>query len=366
MEKRKNLVNGGFWDRNPPNPCKIPAMTEQMKAAWYTRTGSAAETLETGTLPKPSPQPGEVLVRIHASGVNPSDAKKRSGARGAMQFEQIVPHSDGAGIIEAIGKGVAPGRLSERVWLWNAQWNRPLGTAAEYIAIPESQAVPLPDNLAFEDGACLGIPAMTAYIALDINHDPALDLLEHLRGQTVLVTGANGAVAHYAIGFAKSAGAKVITTATNPDVADAAKQMGADLLLEHADVDPDRFTKRVAEFTGGKGVGRIVTSELGSILAITPDILAPASTIAAYGSEKTPAPTLPFYPLMFKNASLESIFVYEIADEIRARAIRGIAHHLVKGGIPALIDGIFPLDEIAAAHERVESGSKRGMVLVTP
>lgn len=341
-------------------------MTDQMKAAWYTQTGRATKSLETGTLPKPSPQTGEVLVRIHASGVNPSDAKKRSGARGAMQFEQIVPHSDGAGVIEALGKGVEPNRLSERVWLWNAQWNRPFGTAAEYIAIPESQAVPLPDNLTFEDGACLGIPAMTAYIALDINHNPALDLLEHLREQTVLITGANGAVAHYAIGFVKSVGAKVITTATNPDTADAAKQMGADMLLGHADIDPNLFTKRVTQFTGDKGVERIVTSELGNILAITPNILAPSATIAAYGSEKTPTPTFPFYPLMFKNASLESIFVYEVINEARARAIRGITHHLAKGGIPALIDEIFPLDEIAIAHERVESGNKRGMVLVAP
>ena len=344
----------------------MATMSEQMKAAWYTQTGSAAETLEVGMLPKPSPQPGEVLVKIHTSGVNPSDAKKRSGARGVMQFEKIVPHSDGAGIIEALGKGVDPSRLSERVWLWNAQWNRPLGTAAEYIAIPESQAVPLPDDLTFEDGACLGIPAMTAYITLDINHNPALDLLEHLREQTILITGANGAVAHYAIGFAKNAGAKVIATAANPDTADAAKQMGADLLLEHADAGPDRFTKRITEFTNGKGVERIVTSELGNILAVAPDILAPAATIAAYGSEKTPTPTLPFYPLMFKNTSLESVFVYEASDGVRTRAIRGITHHLARKGIPALIDKIFPLAEIVRAHERVESGNKRGMVLVAP
>lgn len=341
-------------------------MNEQMKAAWYTQTGSATQTLEIGTLPKPSPQPGEVLVKIHASGVNPSDAKKRSGARGVMQFEKIVPHSDGAGTIEALGKGVNPNRLSERVWLWNAQWNRPLGTAAEYIAISESQTVPLPDNLSFEDGACLGIPAMTAYIALDINHNPALDLLEHLREQTILITGANGAVAHYAVGFAKSAGAKVIATAANPDTADAAEQMGADLLLEHADINPDHFTKCITEFTNGKGVKRIVTSELGNILAVAPDILASAATIAAYGSEKTPTPALPFYPLMFKNTSLESIFVYEAANEVRARAILGITHHLARKRIPTLVDGIFPLAEIARAHERVESGNKRGVVLVAP
>lgn len=359
-------IQSNFKGATHENPCKIVIMTEQMKAAWYTRTGGAAETLEVATLPKPQPQQGEVLVRIHASGVNPSDAKKRSGARGAMQFERIVPHSDGAGIIEALGEGVKSSRLLERVWLWNAQWNRPFGTAAEYIAIPESRAIPLPENLTFEDGACLGIPAVTAYIALDVNHNSTLDLLEHLDEQTILITGANGVVAHYAIGFAKSAGAKVITTATNADTASAAKQMGVDLLLAHAETDPDRFTKRITEFTDGKGVERIVTSELGNVLAIAPDVLAPTATIAAYGSEKTPTPKLPFYPLMFKNTSLESIFVYEVADDVRARAIRGTTHHLAKGGIPTLIDRIFPLGEIVRAHERVESGEKRGMVLVIP
>ena len=338
-----------------------------MRAAWYSQTGAAKKTLEVGSLPKPAPQSGEVLVRIRASGVNPSDAKKRSGARGTMQYPQIIPHSDGAGVIEFVGAGVDSRRIGERVWLWNAQWNRAHGTAAEYICLPEQQAVALPENLSFEEGACLGIPALTAYIALDINQkDAPLPSLRHLREETVLITGANGAVAHYAIGFAKSAGARVIATASHPDKALSAKQMDVDLVMEHAAANPKHFCKEVVDFTQGEGVGRIVTSELGTLLQVVPEVIAAGGVIATYGSEIAPTPKLPFYPLMFKNASLECIFVYEAALDARRRAIEGITHHLACGAIPAAIDRIYPLDEIIQAHERVESGGKIGMVLVAP
>lgn len=341
-------------------------MSETMQAAWYDKIGQAAQVLQTGTTEKPFPLRNEVLVRIHVSGVNPSDAKKRSGTRGQMQFPRIIPHSDGAGIIEAVGEDVSHDRIDERVWVWNAQWNRPFGTAAEYVALPEEQAAPLPENVSFEAGACLGIPAMTAYVALDINQKfPSLSFLEGLKDQAILVTGANGAVAHYAIGFAKNAGAKVIATAGTPETARGAQQMGVDVLTEHADVNPERFRQDVAGFTGGEGVARIITSELGTLLDVAPEILKPDGVVAAYGSEIAPVPVVPFYPLMFKNASLEFIFVYQIADPMRKNAIQGINQLLGQGKISAAIDQVFPLEEISQAHERVESGEKCGMVLVT-
>ena len=341
-------------------------MSETMQAAWYEATGAARDTLQTGAIAKPSPAAGEVLVRVHASGINPSDAKKRSGARGAMQFARIVPHSDGAGVVEAVGEGVAAGRVGERVWLWNAQWNRPSGTAAQYVALPAQQAVPLPESLSFEAGACLGIPAMTAHVALNAGSAAPTPGLEQLRGQTVLVTGANGAVAHYAIGFAAEAGARIIATAARPEAAEAARGMGCEHVVAHASADPQRFAEEIAAITGGAGVERIVTSELGSILDAAAPVLKPGGAIAAYGSERAPAPALPFYGLMFKNISLHALFIYETPPALRQAAVEGINGFMATGRIPAVVDSVFPLADIAAAHERVESGAKSGMVLTTP
>ena len=342
-------------------------MNETMVAAWYERQGAARETLQVGSVEKPAPNAGEVLVKLHASGINPSDVKKRSGARGAMPFPRIIPHSDGAGVVVAVGEGVASERIGERVWVWNAQGNRPFGTAAEYVALPAQQAVPLPDNLSFEDGACLGIPAMTAHIALNTGcKSPPSANLEALREQTLLISGANGAVAHYAIGFAKNAGARVIATAAKPETASAALALGCDSIIAHASADTQRFCQEIAEFTDGTGVNQIITAELGSILDVAAPCLKPGGVIVAYGSERAPAPTLPFYALMFKNISLECIFIYDTPPVLRRAAVQGINHHLSGGNIPAVVDGVFPLEDIAAAHERVESGNKRGMVLVTP
>ena len=168
-----------------------------MRAAWYDRKGPAREVLVVGELDRPAPGPGEVLVRVRASAVNPSDTKGRGGARGnlAMPFARIVPHQDGAGVIEAVGDGVPAGRVGERVWLHEAQLERPFGTAAEYVALPAHRAVPLPDGTSFAEGACLGIPAMTAHRCVFADGP--------VEGKTILVTGGAGAVGHYAIQFAQ-------------------------------------------------------------------------------------------------------------------------------------------------------------------
>ena len=339
-------------------------MSETMQAAWYEALGPARDVLQTGAVPMPVAAPGEVLVRIRASGINPSDVKKRSGARGRMPFARIIPHSDGAGEIEAVGEGVAAERIGERVWVWNAQGNRPFGTAAEYVALPAEQAVPLPENLSFEAGACLGIPAMTAHVALEAGCAAPSAGLERLRGQSLLVTGANGAVAHYAIGFGKRAGARIVATAARPEAAEAARAMGCDRVIAHASAARERFVEEIADFTGGAGVDRIVTSELGSILDVAAPALKSGGTIAAYGSELAPAPVMPFYALMFKNACLQLIFVYEAAAALRRAAVEGINLHMASGRIPAVVDRAFPLEDIAAAHERVESGAKTGAVLL--
>ena len=182
-----------------------------MKAVWYERNGPARDVLEFGDVPDPVPGRGEVLVRVHASGVNPSDWKTRSGSR-PMVAPRIIPHSDGAGVIEKVGPDVDPSRVGERVWIWNGQWKRPFGTAATYIALPSEQIVRLPDGTSFESGACLGIPALTAYRAVTTDRSP--------QGETVLVSGGAGAVGHYAIQFARLLGAaQIIATVSSAGVA---------------------------------------------------------------------------------------------------------------------------------------------------
>src|SRR4051794_36660321 len=169
-----------------------------MKAIWYERNGPAREVLQFGEMPDPEPCPGKVRVRIHASGVNPSDWKTRSGLR-PMTFPRVIPHSDGAGVIDQVGAGVPESRLGQRVWTWNAQWKRPFGTAAEFVVLPAEQAVLLPDRVSFDEGACLGIPALTAHRAVTIDGT--------VEGRTVLVSGGAGAVGNYAIQLAKLLGA---------------------------------------------------------------------------------------------------------------------------------------------------------------
>src|SRR5918993_3703342 len=180
-----------------------------MRAAWYERTGPAHEVLQVGEMPDPEPGPGEIRVRIHASGVNPSDWKTRSGSR-PMAGPRVIPYSDGAGVIDRVGPSVPEGRLGERVWVWNAQWKRPFGTAAEFTVLPAEQAVRLPETTSFDEGACLGIPALTAHRAVTIDGP--------VEGQTVLVAGGAGAVGHYAIQFARLLGAAtVIATVSSPE-----------------------------------------------------------------------------------------------------------------------------------------------------
>src|SRR5215467_7574049 len=196
-----------------------------MRAAYYDANGPAARVLHLGEVATPEPGPGEVRVRLAASGVNPSDVKSREGRTRKIAFPRVIPHSDGAGVIDKIGAGVPQTRLGERVWTWNGQWKRPFGTAAEYITLPQSQAAKLPDAISFEAGACLGIPALTAWHAVDIAGTA--------KGTTLLVAGGAGAVAHYAIQFAKARGATVITTVSSPEKAQVARTAGADHTIDY-------------------------------------------------------------------------------------------------------------------------------------
>jgi NADPH2:quinone reductase len=325
-----------------------------MKAAWYERNGPAASVLTVGELPDPVPGPGEVLVLVHVSGANPSDVKSRAGARGGMAFPRIVPHSDGAGVIEAVGPGVDTGRIGERVWLWNGQWRRPFGTAAERIALPAAQAVKLPDGVPFEAGACLGIPAMTAEACL-FSDGP-------LQGKTVLVTGGAGAVGHYAIQLAAWAGARVIATAGRPDTLEACREAGAHLVIDYK---REKVADRVREATDGAGVDRIVEVEFGGNLETSLAVIKENGVIASYASMGAPTPALPFYPLMFKSVTLRLVLVYILTPEARARSIANLTAALTSGALTHPVSARFPLTDIVRAHEAVEAGNKLGQVLVS-
>ncbi len=325
-----------------------------MKAISYTRFGPAAEVLELGEVVNPAPGPGEVLVRLSHSGVNPSDAKARAGARPGVTkpaFPRIIPHSDGAGIIEAVGDGVESSRVGEAVWIWNGQWQRSHGTAAEYIALPSEQAVPLPDGVSAETGACLGIPGLTA--AHVVFGSGAVE------GKTLLVSGGAGAVGHNAVQLAKWGGATVIATASPRDHA-RVRAAGADHVFDYRSPD---LAASVHEASGG-GVERAIEVEFGANIDLLAQVLKPGGCIIAYGSGRNMTPTLPFGPLMFKAIGIELVFVYSLDFDARARAISHLHKALLEGALKPAIDQVLPLSRAAEAHDAVMRAGRAGAVLL--
>jgi len=324
-----------------------------MKAVWYDRQGAAAEVLTYGDLPTPSPGPGEVLVRLAASGVNPSDWKSRSGKGRPMAFPRVIPHSDGAGHVEAVGEGVNRARIGQRVWIWNGQWKRPFGTAAEYIALPSAQAVPLPDNVGFAAGACLGIPALTALHAVLTDGG--------VTGQRVLVTGGAGSVGHYAIQFARLLGAsQVIATVSGEAKAAHAMTAGADHTVNYRTED---VVDRVIALTGGLGVDRVVDVDVSGTAPMLPGLLAPGGLCAAYGANARTA-TVDFGAAIMKGIAVRYFIVYELTAAQRAVAIGALTPWLERGVLQHAIAAHAPLADCAAAHDAVERGSYMGNLVL--
>jgi NADPH2:quinone reductase len=325
-----------------------------MRAAYYERTGPASDVLKLGDLPTPAPEAGEVRVRLATSGVNPSDVKSRAGLRStALAFPRIVPHSDGAGVIDAVGDGVPEARLGERVWTWNAAWKRALGTAAQYVALPAAQAVRLPASASFEVGACLGIPALTALHAVHMDGGVA--------GKTVLVAGGAGAVGHYAIQMARLLGAQhVIATVSNAQKAALAQQAGADLVLDYRSND---VIARVREATADLGVDRVIEVDFAANVATDLAIVKPEGDVIVYGSGKSEI-AVPFFPAIVKNVCLRFFIVYNLCPADRAAAIGQLGDWLERDRLQHNIAARLPLDAIAQAHELVESGRAAGNVVV--
>lgn len=325
-----------------------------MRAAAYDRLGPAREVLKLIELPTPQPGRGEVRIRLAASGINPSDVKTRAGKRSkTLPFPLIVPHSDGAGVIDAVGAGVDPSRIGERVWTWNAAWGRAQGTAAEYIALPSAQAVRLPDAIDFAAGACLGIPALTAYHAVVMDGGVA--------GKTVLVAGGAGAVGHYAIQFARHCGAStIIATVSSPAKAQLARSAGADVVIDYRRED---VNARVMEASGGLGVERVIEVDFSANVGLDFALLRANGDIIVYGSNVPEVP-VPFVSAIMKNVQLRFFMVYNLCAEDRLRELAAVSELLAAGRLQHNVTDRFPLDHVVEAHERVESGQAQGNVVL--
>ena len=290
-----------------------------MRAAWYSKNGEARDVLVVGELPTPTPGAGEVRVKLATSGINPSDVKSRRGR--PLDSERIVPHSDGAGIIDAVGNGVPSRRIGERVWIWNGQWQRSMGTAAEYIAIPEKQAVTLPDSTDFASAACLGIPAMTAY--------QAVRLLGDIAGRTVLVIGASSSVGHYVAQLAVIRGARAIGTVGSAEKAKHALAAGVASTINYK---TESAAQRVKELTAGRGVDAIVDRDFSTTVRLLGSGgLAPHGTLICYGSNSYDDLAVPFRALLWNSFSLRFFLVYDLTPHDRGAVVDGL-RELLAGG----------------------------------
>lgn len=327
-----------------------------MKAAFYESKGAAREVLRVGERPVPTPLPGEVRVRVHMSAVNPSDTKARAGQRSKeMPFPVVIPHQDGAGVIDEVGDGVDRARRGERVWIYEANLNRPFGTAAQYTCVPAYKAVALPEPVDFATGACLGIPAMTAHRCVFADGAPA--------GQTVLVHGGAGAVGFYAVQMARLGGAaRVITTVSRPEQAERAREAGADVVINYRSED---VAQRVQEAcTAQAAVDRVVDVAFGVNLAVNLAVLKASGVIATYASDAQPEPKVPFWPLLAKDITVHFVLVYAMSARAHAEAAAFITGALRGAGLKHQVHRVLPLEEIVAAHEATETMANVGKVLV--
>lgn len=324
-----------------------------MLAGWYDRCGPADEVIRVGEAPDPTPGAGEVLVRLKTSGINPSDYKRRGNVKAPMEFPRIIPHSDGAGVIEGLGPGVTGLRVGQRVWTYHAQWARPNGTAAQFVALPAVLVRPLPDSVSFEQGACLGIPCMTAMRCVTGGGPVA--------GKTVYVPAATGRVGAYAVQFAKLLGARVIASAGSAAKLDLARSLGADVAIDRSDPD---LARKLLDETGGRGVDRIVEIDLPGNIAFNESVLADGGSIATYGSSPKSQAVLTLSPRRARNFDLQIVFVYTLAPAIADATCAAVTELASGGKLVHRVAGVVPLTELARAHREAEGQSGSGHMIV--
>lgn len=326
-----------------------------MKAVWFERKGPAREVLVTGELPDPIPDAGQVRVRVSVSGVNPSDTKTRGGFGGnmKMEFPRIVPGQDGAGVIDRVGPGVPEARIGERVWVYEAYRGRPFGTAAEYVVLPSTHAVKLPDSIDFDTGAGLGVPAMTSHRCLFADGG--------IHGRIVLVHGGGGGVGNSAIQLARWAGARVIATVSRPEQEAAARQAGAHFVVNRR---RENVVEAVRAATSGQGVDRIVDVDFGQNLQINTGVLKTGGIIATYFSSPMESSPFPVLPLMWNCITVQFVLVYTMSQQAHLQAIRDVTACLEAGQYRTQVGARFRLNQLADAHDAQDSGQVVGKILI--
>jgi NADPH2:quinone reductase len=322
-----------------------------MKAVWYEKTGGA-EVLQYGDMPDPVPGPGEVRVRVARSGVNPSDWKMRSGSGQPMRYPRVIPHQDGSGVIDSVGAGVPASRVGERVWLYEAAFGRPSGTAAEYTVQLAQRAVPLPDAAGLDAGACMGVPAMTAHRCVFAD-GPVTD-------QWVLVQGGAGAVGYYAVQMAEIGGAKVIATVSSKDKASLAVAAGASHAINYR---TEKVTDRVLEITRGQRVDRVIEVNFPVNFDLDRQLLKAGEGVAAVYGYGEPGDPRTVFQVRPANFIARFVLVYTMPEAAKQAAIADITAWLREGRLKHLIGPRFPLEQAADAHRAVE-GHAAGRVLV--
>ena len=333
-----------------------------MKAIVYTANGPS-DVLALVERPVPEPGPGEVRVAVRVSGVNPTDWKSRAGT--APAGEQ-VPNQDGSGVVDAVGAGVPAERVGERVWIWEAAWQRADGTAQEYLVLPQEQAVPLPDGASFELGASVGIPAMTAHRALTLGVDGPERLAPGaLSGRTVLVAGGAGAVGNAAIQLARWAGATVVTTVSGPAKGVLATAAGAHHVVDYRAEDAAKAVREIAP----EGVDLIVEVAPSDNVGLDVAVLRTGGTVAFYADGSGPEVTLPIRELMFRNLRWLGVLIYTIPREAKLSAAAAVAAALADGALrggeeAGLPWHRYPLERTGDAHDAVQGGTV-GKVLIT-
>ena len=325
-----------------------------MRAIWFEKFGPAKETLIPGEIAKPQAAAGEVLIRMKTTAVNPSDVKKRAGsAPNLLDDGPVIPHSDGAGVIEAVGEGVPTQRIGERVWVYQAQFGRSFGSAAEYLAIDASRAAILPENASFEVGACLGIPVMTAHRCVFADGP--------VEGKTLLITGGAGRVGYYAIQWAKQAGARVITTASNDADKALCESVGADLVVNHRQ---ENWSESLLSLNNGEKVDRVIDVDFGANLAEVLKLIRVGGEIVTYSSNKDPQPKLPFGQMMYLDLMIRLVIVYAMPETAKQAAIADINDKLAKGELQHRIAHVLDFKDMVQAHELIEQGGFGGCVVV--
>jgi NADPH2:quinone reductase len=325
-----------------------------MRAAWYDEQGPAADVLRVGDLPAPEPGPGEVRVRMHLSGINPGDTKKRVDRFGlGMPFPRIVPHSDGAGVVESVGKGVEAGRVGQRVWVYGAQSYRPFGTAAQLTVVPAEQAVALPDAVSDEVGACLGIPGITAHRAVFADGP--------VTGTTVLVHGVLGGVGALAAQLARWGGAEVIATVRRGSDIEAVDPSVAPHVVALDQADPAAEVRRHAP----GGVDRVIEVAFSDNVDLDAAVAADNAVIAAYGTRED-RPVFPFRPLLWANVTIRLLGSDDFPVAAKREAASALTTAARDGALSIAIGDPLPLDRIAEAHDRVDAGARERVLISLP